>query len=246
MKNELIHFISDVPSTNKLLSELARQAAADKGGLPPFYTIYTDFQSAGRGMGSNTWFSDRGKNILASFHFVTHLPAAQQFIFNQYFALATLEFVREFVPEALIKWPNDIYVHGKKLAGDLTEHTLSGNQLRYTIAGLGLNVNQDKFPDNIPNPTSIYLETGKDQDIKYCISKLWQTLYNQINKINNPEGLQNEYLQNLYLLNEVHHYIIRGEEMLATIRGTDKFGRLVIEDQAGQSHICGFKEVVFL
>ena len=165
MKNALIHFKPNIPSTNKLLLTMADNASLSGEAVAPFFALRTDFQSDGRGMGSNTWFSDPGKNLLVSFYFEFPLPAARQFLFNQYFALATLEFIRRRIPQALIKWPNDIYVDGKKIAGILIEHVLRGDKLQYTIAGIGINVNQEHFPEDIPHPTSLLLETGQEWDV---------------------------------------------------------------------------------
>ncbi|MCQ2284417.1 MAG: biotin--[acetyl-CoA-carboxylase] ligase, partial [Bacteroidales bacterium] len=210
------------------------------------FTIYTDFQSAGRGMGSNKWFSDRGENILASFYFEPDLPAAQQFVFNQYFAVTTRLFLSRYLPQVQIKWPNDMYVNGKKLAGDLTEHTLLGSQLRFSIAGIGININQSHFPAEIPHPTSLYLETGQTFEVETLLSEYWQLLHDHLEDLHHPELLQQAYLEHFYQMNEVHEYDCRGQRIKAAIQGIDNFGRLVLAQTDGPIHICGFKEVIFL
>lgn len=248
MKNTLIQFIPNVPSTNKLLLEMADRTPVTGKPVPPFFTLHTDFQSDGRGMGANRWFSDPGQNILVSFYFEPNIPANRQFLFNQYFALATLDFIRKYIPEVQVKWPNDIYVYGKKMAGILIEHVLQGERLHHTVAGIGLNVNQDHFPDGIPHPTSLFLETGQLHDPDILLNEYWQILrdnYAQLS-LDNAERLHQRYLDNMYQHGEIHEYLILGERKEAKITGLDEYGRLVLIDKDGQRHTCGFKEIVFL
>lgn len=216
--------------------------------IPPFFALHTDFQSDGRGMGSNTWFSDPGKNLLVSFYFEPNIPAARQFLFNQYFALGTLAFVRHYLPQALIKWPNDIYVDGKKIAGILIEHVLRGDKLQHTIAGIGININQEHFPESIPHPTSFLLETGQEWNPEALLEEYWQTLRDQwhLCDVSQSDYLHEQYIHDLYLLNTFHHYRIQGAPTEAQITGVDEFGRLVLQTRAGDKIVCGFKEIEFL
>lgn len=247
MKDNLLKFRHNIPSTNKLLSEIARNSFVGGESVPPFFALYTDFQSEGHGMGNNKWFSEKGKNLLVSFYFEPGIPAAEQFVFNQYFAVTTRRFISQFAGSVSIKWPNDIYVAGKKLAGDLTEHTLSGDHIKYTIAGIGINLNQDWFPEEIPHPTSLFLETGQQFDPHQFLHDYHDLLVRDFNRITTDRAaLQKEYLAHLYQMNEVGRYIITGKEQYATIRGIDHFGRLQLETERGQLVTCGFKEIVFL
>ena len=248
MKNALIHFKPNIPSTNKLLLTMADNASQSGEAVAPFFALCTDFQSDGHGMGTNTWFSEPEKNLLVSFYFESDIPAARQFIFNQYFALATLEFIRRRIPQVLIKWPNDIYVDGKKIAGILIEHVLRGDKLQHTIAGIGININQEHFPDNIPHPTSLLLETGHEWDVTELLEEYWQTLYDRWNlcDISQADYLNEQYLNNLYLFNTFHHYSIQGTPTEAKITGVDAYGRLALETRTGEQFVCGFKEIAFL
>lgn len=216
--------------------------------VPPFFALCTDFQSEGRGMGANTWFSDPGKNLLASFYFEFPLPAARQFLFNQYFALATLEFIRRRIPQALIKWPNDIYVDRKKIAGILIEHVLRGDKLLHTIAGIGININQERFPEDIPHPTSLLLETGQKWNVTELLDEYWQTLFDNREHCApaHAQELKEQYMKFLYLYNQHHSYIILGEKVEARIIDIDEYGRLVLETLTGKRIVCGFKEIAFL
>ena len=212
--------------------------------FPSCFAIRTDFQTGGRGQGSNQWFSDRGCNLLTSIYFQPQLEAARQFRFNQYFTLQVRALLARYIPNVQIKWPNDLYVNGKKIAGILIEHTLRGNQLQYTIAGLGLNVNQEHFPDHIPHPTSILLETGTHYHVADVLDEL-MTLLTDNEDFIFSDTLEEDYISHLYQYNEPHFYRIFGERILATIRGLDPFGQLQLEDAQGRLYTCGFKEVKF-
>lgn len=247
MKNDLIQFTPNVQSTNILLSEMVNHSVQEGTCIPQFFALYTDFQTNGRGMGDNRWFSEKGKNLLVSFYFRPDIPASSQFLFNQYFATATRQFISRFANNVLIKWPNDIYINGKKLAGDLTIHSLAGNHIKHTIAGIGINLNQDWFPQEIPHPTSLFLETGRKFDVRHFLEDYQQFLIQQFDRIyRDPKVLQEEYLEHLFQFGEPHNYIIFGEQKRASIRGIDAFGRLQLEDGNGRTYTCGFKEVGFI
>lgn len=247
MKNNLQRFIPNIHSTNILLAEMAAQSAQNETDIPQFFALYTDFQTNGHGMGTNRWFSEKGKNLLVSFFFRPDIPASTQFVFNQYFAITTRQFISQFADNVTIKWPNDIYVNGKKLAGDLTLHSIAGNRIKHTIAGIGINLNQEWFPEEIPHPTSLFLETGKNYDVHAFLDAYQQLLIRQFDRIyTDQDALHAEYLQHLYQFGEPHQYLILGERKQAVIQGIDAFGRLQLEDSTGKLHTCGFKEVRFI
>jgi len=247
MINETIQFIPNIASTNELMKEKVREMEAQSCIMQNhIFAIYTDFQSNGRGMGSNQWFSDPGLNLLTSIFLSPHpqVEAAQQFRLNQYFTLQVREVVARRIADVQIKWPNDIYVGGKKIAGILIEHTLRGNTLQHTIAGLGLNINQQSFPDNIPNPTSVFLETGLQLEPEAVLQELLDLLKSNSNNLYS-DTLEESYLTHLYRYNKPYNYRIFGERIRATIRGLDPYGQLQLEDAQGRLYTCGFKEVRF-
>ena len=228
--------------------ELARTRKRIEKRLPDLHAVYADFQTAGRGAGCNKWHSSRGCNILTSIYFETGLDAADQFVFNLWFATATRRFLAKYVPDILIKWPNDMYVHDRKLAGDLTEHSVSGDRLDFTIAGIGINVNEEQFPKDFPHPTSLLLETGKHYDVEALLNEYLAVLqeYRPLLSKEHEAELRNEYLSHLYRLNEQHPYIIHGQQITGTIRNIDRFGRLILEHTDGNSYAYGFKEVMYV
>lgn len=238
----------ETESTNAWLMSLAREKRGAGTALPDLYAVYTDFQTAGRGAGSNKWHSSRGLNILTSIYFETGLAAADQFVFNLWFATSTRRFLAKYVQEVLIKWPNDMYIHDRKLAGDLTEHSVSGNRLDFTVAGIGIDVNEEVFPDWIPNPTSLFLETGHLYDIGTLMDEYLAVLRErrQLLNLDHSAKLREEYLSHLYRLNELQSYNIKGQRITAIIRNIDHFGRLVLELPDGRREAYGFKEIGYV
>ena len=228
--------------------QLARERRRDGNPLPDLTAIYTDFQTAGRGAGTNKWHSSRGLNILTSIYFETGLAAADQFVFNLWFATATRRFLAKYVPEVLIKWPNDMYVRDRKLAGDLTEHSVSGNRLDFTVAGIGIDVNEEEFPDWIPNPTSLLLETGCRFDLGTLMDEYLAVLRERrpLLSTERETSLREEYLLHLYRRDVPHLYNIGGQQITAIIRDIDRFGRLVLELPDGSREAFGFKEVGYV
>ena len=242
------HHLIETNSTNAWLMTKVREMRANGEPVPDLLAVYADFQTAGRGAGTNTWHSSRGLNILASICFNTALAAADQFVFNLWFATSTRRFLAKYVPEVLIKWPNDMYVRDHKLAGDLTEHSVSGGQLDFTVAGIGINVNEELFPTEIPHPTSLFLETGQHYDIGTLMEEYLSVLRERRPLLDTDHAaeLREEYLSHLYRLNESHPYIIHGQQITGIIRDIDRFGRLVLELPDGKQEAYGFKEVGYV
>ena len=248
MIDPVLQFIPDIPSTNQWLAREAAESISRGAPLTPFTAVFTDFQEDGHGMGTNKWFSERGKNMLLSVYFTSRTSAARQFLFNQYFAVATRQFLLQHLPEVTIKWPNDIYVNGKKIAGILIEHHLRGDALQYTIAGIGININQDHFPEEIPHPTSLYLETGKTFPLEVLTCQYWETLQKCFDEYDWNRDIANNlpYIESMYKLGEWREYLIRGERHEAKIIGLDAFGQLRLAMHDGAESLFGFKEIVFL
>ena len=161
-------FIEQTNSTNTLLKELIA-----KGQEPDF--IYAGYQTAGRGQTGNSWESEKGKNLICS---ILLPPNKNLYFLNIAVSVAIL---RLFDEPLTIKWPNDIYWKDKKLAGILLENAIIGNEVKYTIAGIGLNVNQTEFVSDAPNPVSLKQISGKE----YAIDPLMQDLLEAVHTVLN-------------------------------------------------------------
>lgn len=168
-------YITSTNSTNTLLREMLA-----KGEWPADERfLRAGFQTAGRGQTGNGWESEADKNILCS---VLMPPRENLFDLNVIVSVAVHRMVsRKLIDKSrqlTIKWPNDIYWQDKKVAGILIENAIIGSELKYSIAGIGLNVNQSEWYSDAANPVSMKQITGKDCDI----AELMQLLLNELDK----------------------------------------------------------------
>ena len=202
-------YIDETHSTSSLLRETYDDS------LPHLFTIRTDFQTAGRGQSGNSWESEKGKNLLFSTLLrYAHVHVADQWRLSMLVAVAVREAIAiHLSPLAsrlspiTIKWPNDIYYQDKKLVGILIENTLSGGQIAYTIAGVGLNVNQTKWLSNAPNPVSMKQITGEEYDVEDLLKTFLDSL--QRWETASTEQLKEEYVRHLYRSTGWHPYMER-------------------------------------
>ena len=121
--------------------------------------VSVDYQYAGKGQGDHQWHSRPGENLLMSLLlFPAFLSASDQFYLSRVASLALIDTLKTLKLAPLIKWPNDILVNRRKLAGILIENGITGNKLSHSIIGIGMNLNQTEFPDFPLKATSVALE----------------------------------------------------------------------------------------
>ncbi len=245
---EQLKFIESIHSTNVTLMEECSKYLEHWDKRFDFYGIYTDEQTQGKGLGSNKWVSHKGQNILISFIFQPPITTQNQFYFNQFFAISIFTFLSRYIENLSIKWPNDIYVGNKKIAGILIEHSIQGSNLQCTIAGVGININQTRFDPTILNPTSLAQISGKEFDVTMLISELMRILEKQYQLIKEQkfEVLEQNYLSHLYQYQKWTQYRIKDQLITGRIVGLSPFGQLLIESESGAIYTCNYKEVKFL
>ena len=153
-----ICYLSSTDSTNLVARQLAQEGARE-GTL-----VITDYQTQGRGRLKRSWWSPPGENLLFSIIFRPSFEVTHTFRLTLLSSLAVAEAIRQETGlETLIKWPNDIYLKGKKVSGILSELGVKGEQLQYVIVGIGINVNSDPstHPEIKEIATSISMELGQ-------------------------------------------------------------------------------------
>ena len=163
-------------------------------------------------------------------------------------SLGICDFLKRYIPDCSIKWPNDIYVNDDKIAGILIENSIMGDKIESTIAGIGLNINQEKFLSDAPNPVSLSLITGKKYDLTACLGQLASDLdqrYKQLTS-ENFEMLKKEYTAHLYRFNEWNKYKDESGDFIGKIVSVTENGRLKIEKESGESTLYSFKELDFI
>lgn len=243
MGKNVIRF-EKIESTNVYANELIAKTNPSEGTC-----IISDFQSAGKGQIGRYWHSEAGKNLLTSFIiYPKSLPASDQFYLNIISGLAVMDVVSSFCKEVSIKWPNDIYVQNKKIAGILVQNILRGQDVKSTIIGIGLNVNEISFPIELPNPTSLAIETSSIfivENIRIHLSARLEYYYNKLNA-KHLSGLKQQYLNHLFRKGEVSSFTLNDESKIkGTIIGIDNEGRLLI-DVEGKIKPFAFREISYV
>lgn len=208
-------------------------------------------QTKGRGMDKNTWHSEVGKNILMSLAFNPLLDdASRQFEISTAIALGVLDVLKSFLPnqdDLFIKWPNDIYAGDFKICGMLIEHQLIGSSIKQTIAGIGLNVNQDVFPDNLPNPVSMKMLSGMEFNPDDVLSGITMYISKRLlEQRADAEGQKSEYLQSLYRRDGFWPFLFQAEKINARIIGIDQYGQLKLQTESGNHITAAMKEISYL
>ena len=237
----LIH-INETNSTNNYL-----QSLCSKQKMEELTVVVADFQTSGRGQRGNSWESDPGKNLLFStVIFPEFLEARRQFLISQVISLAIKEELDTYTTDISIKWPNDIYWKEKKICGMLIENDLMGRNISQSIAGIGININQETFHSSAPNPVSLYQITGNQYDIFEVLRNMLriQSYYCQLQK--NDTSFVTQYEKSLFRNEGMHRYKDASGEFLARIVCVEPEGRLILEDEKQTKRGYMFKEVEYL
>jgi len=237
--------LAEVDSTNTFLADLLK-----KERIPEGFVVSAQVQSAGRGQAHAKWKSEGGKNLLLSFVFYpTFVNIPDLFEINKAFALGISDLIQKRTGEDIsIKWPNDIYHKDRKIAGVLLENNINSSIIQQSILGIGLNVNQDDFPKELPNPTSLKLITGMEMDKEDVLNDLCSCLearYLQL-KRGDFDGLSRDYTKRLYRKDEWHVFISERMDFEGMIKGVDKRGRLLVMHRNEIERFYDLKEIKFV
>ena len=246
----MIHRLSNIDSTS---TELRRRMSVEQ--LPHGYCLSADFQTAGHGQATNRWESEDGKNLLFSILLrPTIIPASEQFVITEFVTLAIINALQDYIRQQItIKWPNDIYVGDKKLCGILIENALCGPTIDTCIVGIGININQEIFVSDAPNPVSLKQLNGRENDREYILDEIHRNILNYYDYLadnwqNNDikQSLHYEYMNNLYRRKGYHNYSTpEGEHFRAEIEDIGPQGHLTLRLQSGELRTFVFKEVIF-
>ena len=227
-------FINSTNSTNTLMKELlARGEWPEKERC-----LYTSFQTAGRGQTGNRWESEEGKNLLCS---ILLPPNKNLYFLNIAVGVALVRVIGE---DFTIKWPNDIYYRDKKIAGILIENAIIGNEIKYSIAGIGLNVNQTTFISDAPNPVSLKQIRGQEFDIERLMNQLLETVQSVLNE--SEQEVWSYYKAHLYRREGFWPFEDKNGPFEARIADVLPTGEIVLQDQEGKERIYHFKQVKYI
>ena len=238
----------NIDSTNKYLQNLLEEGHDVVDNI-----VVADFQSSGKGQGKNVWQSENGKNLLFSIALdMSCLRAENQFVLTQMVSIAMINVLKKYLPEEnlFIKWPNDIYFKNKKIAGILIKNEIKGMMMGTSIIGIGLNVNQESFDENLPNPISMKMITGKDYDLEsilndICFELRTLSLEFKVNAHSSQLTAHN-YTNKLYRYKQWSFYQHEGSVKEMMIVGYDQFGRLLLKEKNDREVVCDLKEISFV
>ena len=241
--------LKSVGSTNTYASEMLRQIGLTEGQL-----FYTFDQQNGRGQRGNAWETEPHKNLGLSLYLTPNfLSVEKQFMLTKIVSLAVADLMAETLKNSgveakvNIKWPNDIYVNGKKIAGILIENNLRESSIQNSIIGVGINVNQTVFSNELKNATSLKLLADKEFDLSEIIHRfceLMEGYYLQL-RGNGTEKIDVLYLEKLFQINEWRNYFSGNHSFEGKLIGVNSLGKLKIEKRNSEVSEYDLKEIVF-
>lgn len=236
--------LEEVTSTNDYLKELLSNIKP----LPEATAIMANHQSHGKGQRGNSFLSSPGEMLMISFVlYPTNLSTSRSFNLNMLVCLGIQQWASEWLRGVQIKWPNDIYVNNRKLGGVLIENQLSGNRIRSSVIGVGINIKQQTFPADIQDKaTSVYKEdpTLQPQPLQEhglsllsAILRLYKTL-----DLQDTASLVTSYNKTLFRKGIPSRYEIGGKIYFGIIQGVNSEGKLAVR-VGGEIRLFDLKEI---
>lgn len=234
-------FRDTVDSTNNVARELAEAGEAE------ITVVWAEDQTQGKGRMGRQWYSDPHENILMSLLLRPKIPKERVYCITAALSLSTVMALESlFGLRPKVKWPNDVILNGKKLAGILTEISLKGDHVEYVVAGIGVNVNWAPMSGLIYPATSIYMEIGKRvsrEQVAVKILKQFELFYELIRGKRYEEVLgkwlkKAEFFEREVVIN------LDGKSIKGIPLGINPNGSLVL-DQGGNRITVHYGDMVF-
>lgn len=241
--NNLI-YLDTIDSTNLYAQELLKSKKVSEGSV-----IMAQHQTAGKGQRGASWQSKPNENLLFSLILEpTFLPVSKLFYLSKIIALALVDFLDKMaVGSAAIKWPNDILIAGKKIAGILIENNLSAACINSTVVGIGININQTVF-DKEMHATSLKNEQGIEVQPRELLSNLLLAIHSRYIQLHQKEWqkIDEDYLQRLYKYKIWAGYQDQFGNFQGSIQAVRDNGQLEIVTEKGELRTYNIKEVRFI
>lgn len=219
--------LNTVDSTNNYAKRLLAKSKPFEGTA-----IFAHYQEKGRGQYGKTWESRKDENLIFSLIlYPGFLKPDRMFLLNQAISLAIRDVIATLATaNVCIKWPNDIYCGNRKIAGILIENLISGNDLKHSVVGIGVNVNQTRFSPELSNPASLKLISGKMVNIKKLFGKICIQIEQRYLQLKSArDNIREEYIKHLYQKDELKEYQTVREKFSGKIKGVSTSGELLIE-----------------
>lgn len=237
-----IERLPQAESTNTLMRDnAARYAHGD--------VLIVDKQTAGRGQRGNSWEAEPGKNLTFSLMLRPgNVPPAQAYSLSMAVSLGVVDALRKLTAlPVMIKWPNDIYVGNRKLAGILIENSFGADAINNCVVGMGININQTRFMSDAPNPVSLAMLCDRDFDLDLVLKTVVESVLAEV------EVIDVEDFDAVALTHRYRHYLwrgtgvwpwrdmVRGEDIDAAIASVAPSGHLTLATNPPRTY--AFKEL---
>jgi BirA family biotin operon repressor/biotin-[acetyl-CoA-carboxylase] ligase len=225
-----IKILDTVDSTNNYAMAKLRAGMARHG-----QAFAAKEQTAGKGQRGKTWQTAPGQNIAMSLLLkADKLKVEQQFCLSMAVSLGVLAFFKKYAGnETKIKWPNDLYWRDRKAGGILIETVFKGNNWKWAIVGIGININQLRFHRSLPNPISLQQITGREYDVTEMIKELYGFVMQEFEKLFSlsVNDVVDEYNRHLYMLNQTVTLKKGNVVFKTTVQGVSALGQLLTADK---------------
>lgn len=234
--------LASVASTNKTAAELIALSKAPHGTV-----ILAHEQTAGRGQRGRVWQNAADLDLAVSIVLEpVGLRAEDQFSLSKLASLAVYDVVSALLPGRVrVKWPNDILVDRRKLAGILIECDLVGERVRNAIVGVGLNVNSRDLPEEL-TATSLRLETGEEHDRRAVLESLLEAFRSRYERWElDRAALDLDFSAALWSRGRWAELLLDGEVLSLRPMDVDRHGRLLVEHADGRVLAYGLDRLRF-
>lgn len=239
MKTKIIR-LEEIYSTNRYLKNYREE------GDEEMIVAVADYQAAGKGQGTHTWESEKGKNLLFSIKVYPHwIPVRRQFVLSMAGALAVKDALDSYVENITLKWPNDVYWNDKKISGTLIENTIDSKGIKSCVFGIGLNVNQLVFHSDAPNPVSLAQILGHEVDRDEVLKKIldgFEKYYELLRRADYMD-VSGIYHLSLYRRKGFHPYRDADGEFEGALVEVEDDGHLILHDRQGRIRSYAFGEI---
>jgi BirA family transcriptional regulator, biotin operon repressor / biotin---[acetyl-CoA-carboxylase] ligase len=243
-----VYLFGEVGSTNVVLRRLAETGAADGT------VVLAEAQTMGRGRLGKPWYSPAGLNLYASVLFRPAIPPAAVPVFAFISSLAVTDAIRVNGVPATIKWPNDVLIEGRKVAGTLVTYAVAGEVVEYVILGIGVNLNVDRsalraaLGPAAASATSLREAAGRRVDRNAFAATFLDLLekWDDQYRSQGPTAVMSAWRERDALAGRAVEVRGEGDSYAAEALGVNDDGRLVVEDARGVRHQVLTGEVLLL
>lgn len=242
METKMIR-LKEIDSTNRFLKQLD---SYDEDALT---IAVADYQTAGKGQGSHTWEGEAGKNLLFSIMVCPHwVPVRQQFLLSEAGALAIKDALDTYADGFTLKWPNDVYWNDKKISGTLIETSVDSKGIKRCIFGIGLNINQEVFVSDAPNPVSLCQIVGHEVDREEVLDKIIEAFKKYYGLLRRADymDVSGIYYLSLYRRKGFHWYEDKDGKFEGAFVEVEDDGHLILHDKQGVIRSYAFGEIKYV